>query len=339
MKKKNDKKDNIGDIVLYETEDGLVKIDVNLQDENVWLSIDQMAILFDRDRSVIGKHIKKIFDDGELSKDSVWANFAHTAADGKVYNVDYYNLDMVISVGYRVKSKRGVQFRIWATKILKEYIKKGFALDDERLKNQGGGNYFKELLDRIRDIRSSEKAIYRQVLDLFATSVDYDKKSEECTKYFKIVQNKFHFAAHGHTAPEIIYERADSSKDFMGLTTFTGEMPKLKDVVIAKNYLDEKELKKLNNLVSGYFDFAENMALEETPVKMQDYIDYLNNLIKAGKDKLLTDSGSIKHEDAIKKAKSEYKKYQKKTLSQIEVDYIESLKEVSKEILKKRENK
>lgn len=339
MGKNNDKKDNIGDIVLYETEDGLVKIDVNLQNENIWLSIDQMAILFERDRSVIGKHIKKIFDEGELLKDSVWANFAHTAADGKVYNVDYYNLDMIISVGYRVKSKRGVQFRIWATKILKEYIKKGFALDDERLKNQGGGNYFKELLDRIRDIRSSEKAIYRQVLDLFATSIDYDKKSEECVKYFKIVQNKFHYAAHGHTAPEVIYERADSSKDFMGLTTFTGEMPKLKDVVIAKNYLDEKELKKLNNLVSGYFDFAENMALEETPVKMQDYIDYLNNLIKAGKDKLLTDSGRIKHEDAIKKAKSEYKKYQKKTLSQIEVDYIENLKEVSKEILKKKKDK
>lgn len=339
MGKKNAETNNIGNIVLYETEDGLIKVEVNLKGENIWLSLEQMAILFDRDRSVIGKHIRKIFDDGELSKDSVWANFAHTAADGKVYNVDYYNLDMIISVGYRVKSKRGVQFRIWATKILKEYIKKGFALDDERLTNLGGGNYFKELLDRIRDIRSSEKAIYRQVLDLFATSIDYDKNSKECLKYFQIVQNKFHYAAHGHTAAEVIFERADSSKDFMGLTTFTGEMPKLKDVVIAKNYLDEKELKKLNNIVSGYFDFAENMAIEETPVKMQDYIDYLNNLIKAGKDKLLTDSGKVKHEDAIKKAKTEYKKYQKKTLSQIEMDYIENLKEVSKKIIKNKKSK
>ena len=339
MDMKNNEIDNISDIVIYKTDDGLIKVEVNLKDENIWLSIDQMAILFDRDRSVIGKHIRNIFEDGELYKESVWANFAHTATDGKVYNVDYYNLDMIISVGYRVKSKRGVQFRIWATKILKEYIKKGFSLDDERLKNQGGGNYFKELLDRIRDIRSSEKAIYRQVLDLFATSVDYDNKSEECIKYFKIVQNKFHYAAHGHTASEVIYERADSNKDFMGLRTFTGEMPKLNDVVIAKNYLDEKELKKLNNLVSGYFDFAENMALEETPIRMQDYIDYLNNLIKAGKDKLLTDNGRVKHEDAINKAKTEYKKYQQKTLSQIEVDYIESLKEISKEIIKNKKNK
>ena len=328
--------ENNSDIVMYETSDGLVKIDVNIKDENVWLNINQIAELFDRDRSVISKHIKNVFEEGELEEKSNVQNLPIANSDKPV---SFFSLDVVISVGYRVKSKRGVQFRIWATKILKEYIKKGFALDDERLKNQGGGNYFRELLDRIRDIRSSEKAIYRQVLDLFATSVDYDKNSEECIKYFKIVQNKFHYAAHGHTAPEVIYERADSSKDFMGLRSFTGEMPKLKDIVIAKNYLDDKELKKLNNLVSGYFDFAENMALEERPVKMQDYIDYLNNLIKAGKDKLLTDSGSIKHDDAIKKAKSEYKKYQKKTLSQIEVDYIESLKEVSKRILKNMKNK
>lgn len=330
--------ENNGEIIIYETEDGNTKIDVNLVEETIWLNQQDLVNLYKTSKSNISEHIKNIFEEGELEENSVVRNFRTTASDGKAYNVKYYNLDLVISLGYRIKSKIATNFRIWANKILKEYIVKGFSLDDERLKNLGGGNYFKELLDRIRDIRSSEKAIYRQVLDLFATSVDYDKNSKECLKYFQIVQNKFHYAAHGHTASEVIYERADSSKDFMGLKTFTGEMPKLKDVVIAKNYLDEKELKKLNNLVSGYFDFAENMALEETPVKMQDYINYLNNLIKAGKDKLLTDSGRIKHEEAIKKAKSEYKKYQKKTLSQIEVDYIESLKEVSKEILKKKKN-
>ena len=328
-----------GEIIIYETEDGNTKIDVNLVEETIWLNQQDLVNLYKTSKSNICEHIKNIFEEGELDEKSVVRNFRTTASDGKVYNVKYYNLDLIISLGYRIKSKIATNFRIWATKILKEYIKKGFALDDERLKNLGGGNYFKELLDRIRDIRSSEKAIYRQVLDLFATSIDYDKNSKECLKYFQIVQNKFHYAAHGHTAAEVIYERADSSKDFMGLTTFTGEMPKLKDVVIAKNYLDEKELKKLNNIVSGYFDFAENMALEETPVKMQGYIDYLNNLIKAGKDKLLTDSGKVKHEEAIKKAKTEYKKYQKKTLSQIEMDYIDNLKEVSKKIIKNKKSK
>lgn len=306
--KENNVKNN-GEIIIYETEDGSTKIDVNLVEETIWLNQQDLVNLYKTSKSNISEHIKNIFEEGELDEKSVVRNFRTTASDGKVYNVKYYNLDFIISLVYRIKSKIATNFRIWSNKILKEYIVKGFSLDDQRLKNIGGGNYFKELLDRIRDIRSSEKAIYRQVLDLFATSVDYDKNSKECLKYFQIVQNKFHYAAHGHTASEVIYERADSSKDFMGLTTFTGEMPKLKDVVIAKNYLDEKELKKMNNLVSGYFDFAENMALEETPIKMQDYIDYLNNLIKAGKDKLLTDSGSVKHETAIEKAKSEYKKY------------------------------
>ena len=328
-----------GEIVIYETEDGNTKIDVNLVEDTIWLNQQDLVNLYKTSKSNISEHIKNIFEEGELDANSVVRNFRTTASDGKTYNVKYYNLDLVISLGYRIKSKIATNFRIWASNILKEYIVKGFSLDDQRLKNLGGGNYFKELLDRIRDIRSSEKAIYRQVLDLFATSIDYDNKSEECSKYFQIVQNKFHYAAHGHTAAEVIYERADSSKDFMGLTTFTGEMPKLKDVVIAKNYLDEKELKKLNNLVSGYFDFAENMALEGKAVRMQDYIDYLNNLIKAGNDKVLVDSGSIKHDEAIKKARKEYKKYQKKTLSQVEMDYIDNLKEISKKIVKKKKGK
>lgn len=328
-----------GEIVIYETEDGNTKIDVNLVEDTIWLNQQDLINLYKTSKSNISEHIKNIFVEGELDEKSVVRNFRTTASDGKTYNVKYYNLDLVISLGYRIKSKIATNFRIWATNILKEYIVKGFSLDDQRLKNLGGGNYFKELLDRIRDIRSSEKAIYRQVLDLFATSIDYDKYSEECKMYFQIVQNKFHYAAHGHTAAEVIYERADSSKDFMGLTTFTGEMPKLKDVVIAKNYLDEKELKKLNNLVSGYFDFAENMALEEKTVRMQDYIDYLNNLIKAGKDKVLIGSGTVKHDDAIEKARTEYKKYQRKTLSQVEMDYIDNLKEISKKIAKKKKGK
>lgn len=223
-------------IVMYTTDDGMTKVEATFDNDTVWLSIDQMADLFQRDRSVIGKHVRNVFKEGELVKESVWAKFAYTAADGKDYNVDYYNLDVIISVGYRVKSVRGTQFRIWATGILKEYMKKGFAMDDERLKGNGGGSYWKELLDRIRDIRSSEKVLYRQVLDLYATSVDYNPNSEDSIRFFKIVQNKLHFAAHGHTAAEVIYERADAEKPFMGLTTFSGELPALKDISIAKNY-------------------------------------------------------------------------------------------------------
>ena len=235
-------------IVMYTTDDGMTKVEATFDNDTVWLSIDQMAELFQRDRSVIGKHVRNVFKEGELVKDSVWAKFAYTAADGKDYNVDYYNLDVIISVGYRVKSVRGTQFRIWAISILKEYMKKGFAMDDERLKGNGGGSYWKELLDRIRDIRSSEKVLYRQVLDLYATSVDYNPHSEDSIRFFKIVQNKLHFAAHGHTAAEVIYERANAEKPFMGLTSFSGEIPALKDISIAKNYLQENELRVLNNL-------------------------------------------------------------------------------------------
>ncbi len=329
---------DFGEIIIYRTEDGLTKINVNMQDETVWLSLEQMAELFARDKSTISRHIRNVFEDGELVKNSVVANFATTATDGKTYRVDYYNLDVIISVGYRVKSQRGVQFRIWATGILKEYMKKGFAMDDERLKGNGGGNYWKELLDRIRDIRSSEKVLYRQVLDLYATSVDYDPHSEESVKFFKIVQNKLHYAAHGHTAAEVIYERADAEKPFMGLTSFSGELPALKDIGIAKNYLQEDELKVLNNLVSGYFDLAEINAIEHRPMYMDDYVRQLDRLLVSGDRQLLTGAGSVSHKQALEKAKSEYRKYQESTLSPVELAYLESLKEVSKEV-KKRNRK
>ena len=327
---------DFGEIIIYRTEDGLTKINVNMQDETVWLSLEQMAELFARDKSTVSRHIRNVFADGELVKNSVVANFATTAADGKTYRVDYYNLDVIISVGYRVKSQRGVQFRIWATGVLKEYMKKGFAMDDERLKGNGGGGYWKELLDRIRDIRSSEKVLYRQVLDLYATSVDYDPHSEDSVKFFKIVQNKLHYAAHGHTAAEVIYERADAEKPFMGLTSFSGELPALKDIGIAKNYLQEDELKVLNNLVSGYFDLAEINAIEHRPMYMDDYVRQLDKLLVSGDRKLLMDAGSVSHKQALEKAKSEYRKYQESTLSPVERAYLESLKEVSKEVKKKK---
>lgn len=327
---------NYGEIIIYQTDDGLTKINVNMQEETVWLSLDQMAELFQRDKSTISRHIKKIFEEGELQRNSVVANFATTAADGKVYNVDYYNLDVIISVGYRVKSQRGVQFRIWATNVLKEYMIKGFAMDDERLKGYAGGNYWKELLDRIRDIRSSEKVLYRQVLDLYATSVDYDPRSDESVKFFKIVQNKLHYAAHGHTAAEVIYERADAEKPFMGLTSFSGELPALKDIGIAKNYLQENELKILNNLVSGYFDLAEINAIEHKPMYMHDYVKQLDMVLSSGNRKLLEGAGTVSHKQALEKAKAEYRKYQEITLSPVEQAYLESVKEVAKELKKKK---
>ena len=327
---------NYGEIIIYQTDDGLTKINVNMQEETVWLSLDQMAELFQRDKSTISRHIKKIFEEGELQRNSVVANFATTAADGKVYNVDYYNLDVIISVGYRVKSQRGVQFRIWATNVLKEYMIKGFAMDDERLKGNAGGNYWKELLDRIRDIRSSEKVLYRQVLDLYATSVDYDPRSDESVKFFKIVQNKLHYAAHGHTAAEVIYERADAEKPFMGLTSFSGELPALKDIGIAKNYLQENELKILNNLVSGYFDLAEINAIEHKPMYMHDYVKQLDMVLSSGNRKLLEGAGTVSHKQALEKAKAEYRKYQEITLSPVEQAYLESVKEVTKELKKKK---
>lgn len=327
---------NYGEIIIYQTDDGLTKINVNMQEETVWLSLDQMAELFQRDKSTISRHIKKIFEEGELQRNSVVANFATTAADGKVYNVDYYNLDVIISVGYRVKSQRGVQFRIWATNVLKEYMIKGFAMDDERLKGNAGGNYWKELLDRIRDIRSSEKVLYRQVLDLYATSVDYDPRSDESVKFFKIVQNKLHYAAHGHTGAEVIYERADAEKPFMGLTSFSGELPALKDIGIAKNYLQENELKILNNLVSGYFDLAEINAIEHKPMYMHDYVKQLDMVLSSGNRKLLEGAGTVSHKQALEKAKAEYRKYQEITLSPVEQAYLESVKEVAKELKKKK---
>ena len=331
--------ENTGDIIIYQTEDGLTKINVNIQGETVWLSLDLMAELFQRDKSTISRHIKNIFSEGELSPNSVVAKFATTATDGKTYQVDYYNLDIIISVGYRVKSVRGTQFRIWATQRLKEYMIKGFTMDDERLKGNGGGNYWKELLDRIRDIRSSEKVLYRQVLDLYATSVDYDPKSDESIHFFKVVQNKLHFAAHGHTAAEVIYERADAEKPFMGLTTFSGELPALKDIGIAKNYLSENELKILNNLVSGYFDLAEINALEHKPMYMSDYIHQLDSVLTSGNRPLLEGAGSVSHAQALEKATAEYRKYQNNTLSPVEEAYLETVKETAKLVKKNTKGK
>ena len=335
----NEVPNNNGNIIIYQTEDGLTKIDVNIQGETVWLSLDLMAELFQRDKSTISRHIKNIFSEGELSPETVVANFATTATDGKTYQVDYYNLDVIISVGYRVKSVRGTQFRIWATQRLREYLIKGFTMDDERLKGNGGGNYWKELLDRIRDIRSSEKVLYRQVLDLYATSVDYNPRSEESILFFKMVQNKLHFAAHGHTAAEVIYERADAEKPFMGLTTFSGELPVLKDISIAKNYLNENELKILNNLVSGYFDLAEISAIEQRPMYMSDYIQQLDAVLTSGNRPLLAGAGSISHAQAIEKATTEYRKYQNNTLSPVEHFYLDTIKSTAKEVKRQRRGK
>lgn len=312
-------------MLIYTTEDGLTKIETAFDGDTVWLSIDQMAELFQRDRSVIGKHVRNIFKEGELERESVWAKFAYTASDGKVYNVDYYNLDVIISVGYRVKSKRGTQFRIWATSILKEYMRKGFALDDERLKNLGGGGYFKELLERIRDIRASEKVFYRQVLEIYATSIDYDPKAEISIRFFKKVQNKIHYAIHGQTAAEVIYTRADAETEFMGLTTFAGKQPTLKEAVIAKNYLNEKELRAMGQVVSGYLDFAERQAEREQVMTMQDWSDHLDRILTMSGEQLLEGNGSVSHKQAVDKATDEYRKYKSRTLSDVEQDYLNSL--------------
>ncbi len=333
--------DNKGEVVIYQTEDGLSRLEVSLQNETVWLTIDQMAELFQRDKSTISRHINKIFKEGELVRESTVAFFATVQNEGgrKVErNLEYFNLDVIISVGYRVKSQRGTQFRIWANSVLKEYIIKGFAMDDERLKGNGGGNYWKELLDRIRDIRSSEKVLYRQVLDLYATSVDYNPRSDESVQFFKIVQNKLHYAVHGHTAAEVIYERADAEEPFMGLTLFAGELPALKDIGIAKNYLKEDELKILNNLVSGYFDLAEINAIEHKPMYMSDYVEQLDAILTSGNRKLLEGPGKVSHEEAMKKAKTEYRKYQEITLSPVEEEYLKSIKGVEKEVKKRKRN-
>ena len=320
--------DNNSKMIIYTTEDGLVKIETTFNDETVWLSLNQMSVLFQRDKSTISRHIKNIFDEGELIKDSVVANFATTANDGKIYQVDYYNLDVIISVGYRVKSKRGVQFRIWAINLIKEYMKKGFVLDDERLKELGGGGYFKELLERIRDIRASEKVFYRQILEIYATSIDYDPTAEISIQFFKKVQNKIHYAIHGETAAEVIYHRADAEKEFMGLTTFIGNHPTLKEAKIAKNYLNEKELKAMGQLVSGYLDFAERQAEREQLMTMEDWIKHLDNILTVTGEELLVGNGSISHTQAMKKAETEYKKYKAKTLSDVERDYLDAIKKL-----------
>ena len=317
---------NNSEMMIYTTEDGLTKIETTFDGDTVWLSIDQMAELFQRDKSTISRHIKNIFTEGELEREAVVANFATTAADGKTYQVDYYNLDVIISVGYRVKSQRGVQFRIWETGILKEYLRKGFALDDERLKNLGGGGYFKELLERIRDIRASEKVFYRQVLEIYATSIDYDPKAEISIHFFRKVQNKIHYAIHGQTAAEVIYTRADAEKEFMGLTTFSGSQPTLKEAVVAKNYLNEKELRAMGQLVSGYLDFAERQAERERAMTMQDWSEHLDRILTMSGEQLLIGNGSVSHKQAIDKATDEYRKYKARTLSEVEQDYLDSIK-------------
>lgn len=286
--------DNYGEMLIYQTEDGLTKIDVSMQDETVWLSLEQMADLFQRDKSTISKHIKNIFEDGELVRESTVAKFATVQNEGNRQverTIDYYNLDVIISVGYRVKSQRGVQFRIWATNILKEYIKKGFAMDDDRLKELGGGGYFKELLEHIRDIRASEKVFYRQVLEIYATSVAYNPKADASVQFFKKIQNKIHYAVSGETAAEVIHHRADAEKDFMGLMTFSGEQPTLREAKIAKNYLDEKELRAMGQLVSGYLDFAERQAEREVPMTMEDWAKHLDGILTSTGEKLLEKKG------------------------------------------------
>ena len=325
--------ENKGNVIIYQSEDGVVRLDVRLEDKTVWLTIDQMAELFGKSRSTINEHILHIYEEGELEEDKTKRKIGISDFSTKPTNL--YNLDVIISVGYRVKSIQGTRFRQWATERLHEYIVKGFALDDERLKNLGGGSYWKELLDRIRDIRSSEKVLYRQVLDLYATAVDYDPRSETSRQFFKIVQNKLHYAAHGHTAAEVIYERADADKPFMGLTTFKGELPCLNDIKIAKNYLSADELKILNNLVSGYFDFAEIQALKHRPMYMEDYVRQLDNNITSIGEELLTDGGSVSHEEAMEKAVAEYRKYQVKTLSPVEQAYLESIKSIEKKAKRK----
>lgn len=327
--------DEYGEILIYQTDDGQTNIEVKIEDDTVWLTQQQMSELFQTSRTNVVEHIKHIYEEGELDEISTCRNFRQVRKEGNrevTRQIPHYNLDMIISLGYRIKSVIATRFRQWATKRLKEYMIKGFTIDDERLKENGGGNYWKELLDRIRDIRSSEKVLYRQVLDLYATSVDYNPHSEESVRFFKIVQNKLHYAAHGHTAAEVIYQRADAQKPFMGLTSFLGELPALKDIGIAKNYLNESELKVLNNLVSGYFDLAEINAIEHKPMYMDDYVKQLDSVLSSGNRKLLTGSGSVSHKQALEKAKAEYRKYQEITLTPVEKAYLESIKEVSKEV-------
>ncbi len=322
-----------GEIVIYQAEDGLTKVECRFVDETVWLTQQQMAELFHTSRSNIVEHIGHIYEEGELDEVSTCRKFRQVRMEGNrqvTRELPFYNLDMIISLGYRVKSLIATQFRRWATERLKEYMIKGFTMDDERLKNLGGGNYWRELLERIRDIRSSEKVMYRQVLDLYATSVDYNPRSAESVAFFKMVQNKLHYAAHGHTAAEVIYERADADKPFMGLTTFSGDFPTAKDIGIAKNYLTEEELRVLNQMVSGYFDFAEVQAIRHRPMYMSDYVEQLDNILRATGEEVLTHAGKISHAQAMEKAKAEYKRYQAQTLSPVEEEYLKTIKQLGK---------
>ena len=325
-----------GQFLLYQTPDGDSQIEVKLQNDTVWLSLDQMAELFQRNKSTISRHIKNVLEDGELEEKSVVAFFATTASDSKTYSVAYYNLDMIISVGYRVHSYRGVQFRIWATKVLKEYSGKGFAMNDDLLKRAGGGNYFDELLARIRDIRSSEKVFYRKVLEIYALSIDYDPRVEMTQKFFKTVQNKMHYSVHGHTAAEIIYERADAEKDFMGLTSWAGPMPTKPEAEIAKNYLTHEEVKSLNRIVSLYLDFAEMQAEEHRPMYMKDWINILDDFLRISRKDILTHAGKISAKLAKEKADQEYDKFKERTqnnLSPVEIHFLENFEREQKRLM------
>lgn len=329
---------NKSEIIIYQSEDGLTHIDVRMEDETVWLTQAQLVELYQTSKANISEHIKNILDEKELDEESTVRKFRTVQEEGGrtvTRTLTYYNLDMIISLGYRVRSVIATQFRRWATERLKEYMIKGFTMDDDRLKQLGGGNYWKELLDRIRDIRSSEKVLYRQVLDLYATSVDYDPKSKESTMFFKIVQNKLHYAAHGHTAAEVIYDRADATKPFMGMKSFSGDFPTKKDIYSAKNFLDGDELKILNNLVSGYFDFAEIQAMRRTPMYMKDYIQQLDNILSSTGEKLLDGPGRVSHAQAMEKATAEYKKYLQENWSPVEEAYLQTLKGTQKKIAKR----
>lgn len=329
-----------GDIVIYQTEDGGTKIDVRFEGETVWLTQQQMAELFGSSRTNIVEHIRHIYEECELDEDSTCRKFRQVRDEGGRQvsrEIPHYNLDMIISLGYRVKSRIATHFRRWATERLKEYMLKGFTMDDERLKELGGGNYWKELLARIRDIRSSEKVMYRQVLDLYATSVDYDPNSAESIAFFKMVQNKLHYAAHGHTAAEVIYERADADKPFMGLTSFSGDFPTAKDIGIAKNYLTEEELRVLNGIVSGYFDFAEVQAMRHRPMHMSDYVEHLDRVLSSTGEQLLVGAGKVSHKQAIEKANREYQRFLVQSLSPVEEAYLRTIKEVEKTAKKNAE--
>ena len=331
------------DIIIYNTEDGRAKIELQVENETVWLNQNEIAELFQTTKQNISKHIKAIFEDNELEEKVVVNYQLTTTQHGAIKNktqskiVGYYNLDMILAIGYRVRSPRGIQFRNYASTILKEYLVKGFAMNDEQLKNLGGAGYFKELLERIRDIRSSEKVFYRQVLDLFATSIDYDKKSNEAKYFFATIQNKMHYAIHNKTASELIYERVGSEKNYMGLTIFKNEFPTLKEAMVAKNYLTEKELKGLNQLVSGYLDFAERQAQKEEVMTMQKWIEHVDKILEATGEDLLKGNGEISHEKMEQKVKEEFKKYKNKTLTQVEKDYLEEIKSIEN-IAKKNKN-